>query len=177
MTRSFEKLWLGMLHDMTRWITTFFLGGYRIFEITNYKKDFEWIELSQSHDTFEPFFIIPGTESKELVRKIAEKVDFLARLNKDLDEVKFRGRSLILHTHFCFVSDGKLIAICSGSGGAHCTSCTKSKADHMNFFTILHDLPPMDRTNEFLRETYDKLKKKKSGEIATKTGKLTLLHD
>ena len=73
-------------------------------------------------------------------------------------------------------SDGKLIAICSGSGGAHCTSCTKSKADHMNFFTILHDLPPMDRTNEFLRETYDKLKKKKSGEIATKTGKLTL-HD
>ena len=74
------------------------------------------------------------------------------------------------------MSDGKLIAICCGSGGAHCTSCTKSKADHMNFFNIMHGIP-MDRTNEFLRETYDKLKKKKSGEIATKTGILTLLYD
>ena len=129
------------------------------------------MELSQSHETFEPFFLIPGTESKELVRKIAEKVDFLARLVKDLDEVKFRDRYLILHTHFSFVADGKLVTICSGSGGAHCTSCTKSRADHMLFFNIQQGIP-MDRTNEFLRETYDKLKKKKSGDVATKTGEL-----
>ena len=152
-----------------------FSGGYRIFEITNHTKDFEWVELSQSHDTFEPFFLIPGSESKPLIKKIAEKVDFLARLNKDLDEVKFRGRDLILHTHFSFVADGKLVTICSGSGGAHCTSCTKSRADHLMFFIFQHqENLPMDRTNEFLRQTYDKLKKKKSGEIATKTGKINI---
>ena len=41
----------------------------------------------------------------------------------------------------------------------------------MLFFNIQQGIP-MDRTNEFLRETYDKLKKKKSGDVATKTGEL-----
>ena len=156
---------------MTRWFNShYFLGGYRIFEITNYAKDFEWVELSQSHETFEPLFVIPGTESEALVREIAKQVDFDAFLNKDLDEVKFRGRDLILHTHFSFIADGKLLELCSGSGGAHCISCTKSKADHMNFTNIKEGIPA-DRTNEFLKQLYQKLKKTKAGAIATKTGK------
>ena len=149
-----------------------FSGGYRIFEITNHTKDFEWVELSQSHETFEPYFLIPGTESEELVREIAKKADFDAYLNKDLDEVKFRGRYLILHTHFSFISDGKLLELCSGSGGAHCISCTKSKADHL-MFAILRQRIPADRTNQFLSKIYQELRKTKSGAVATKTGKFT----
>ena len=147
-------------------------GGYRIFEITNHTKDFEWVELSQSHETFEPYFLIPGTESETLVREISKKVDFDAWLNKDLDEVKFRGRYLILHTHFSFISDGKLLELCSGSGGAHCISCTKSKADHL-MFAILRQRIPADRTNQFLSKIYQELRKTKSGAVATKTGKFT----
>ena len=52
-----------------------------------------------------------------------------------------------------------------------CTSCTRTKADHTNFENIRRGLP-MDRTNEFLRETFEKLKRTKKGKIATKTGKL-----
>ena len=130
------------------------------------------MELSQSHETFEPLFVIPGTESEALVREIAKQVDFDAFLNKDLDEVKFRGRYLILHTHFSFISDGKLLELCSGSGGAHCISCTKSKADHL-MFAILRQRIPADRTNQFLSKIYQELRKTKSGAVATKTGKFT----
>ena len=85
--------------------------------------------------------------------------------------VEYRGRGLTLHSHITFVADGKLIELCCGSGGAVCTSCTKTKADHTNFTKIREGLP-MDRTNEFLKETFAKLKRTKKGEIATKTGKI-----
>ena len=149
--------------------TNYLSGGYRIFEITN-NDDFEWIEISQGHETFEPYFQIPGTESEDLVRTIAKVVDEEVG---DLKEIKvsFRGRQLNLHCHITFVADGKLIELCCGSGGAVCTSCTRTKADHTNFENIRRGLP-MDRTNEFLRETFEKLKRTKKGKIATKTGKL-----
>ena len=65
--------------------------------------------------------------------------------------VEYRGRGLTLHSHITFVADGKLIELCCGSGGAVCTSCTKTKADHTNFTKIREGLP-MDRTNEFFKE-------------------------
>ena len=114
-------------------------------------------------------FLIPGTENEDLIRTIAQIADDEVGELKEII-ITFRDRELTLHNHIKFLADGKLIEICCGSGGAVCTSCTKTKADHINFTNIRQGLP-MDRTNEFLHDLFKKLKRTKKGKIATKTGK------
>ena len=117
--------------------------------------------------------MIPGSESEELVEKIAKFVDFEVGHLKTL-KIRFRSRDLFVHSHITLVADNKTLTICCGSGGAVCISCTKTRADHMNFSNIRAGLP-IDRTNEFLQDLCKKLKRTKKGTIATKTGKNYLI--
>ena len=74
-----------------------------------------WEEMTQSPDSFEPLFLVPGKETEDRVRKICKRLDENAKKCQKLS-ITLYGTSYPVECTMEFVGDGKIIELCTGCG-------------------------------------------------------------
>ena len=72
-----------------------------------------WEQFSQGPESMRPYFLIPGKENEELMRKICSKMDKEA---KDLQtfEIDWEGATIKINIDYHLAIDGKLVEMTTG---------------------------------------------------------------
>ena len=90
-----------------------FLGGFRPFLIENKDGHVLWEQFSQGSESMRPYFIIPGQEKKDFMKKICKKMDSEAKACEtftiDIDDTEIK---VVVTWHLSL--DGKLIDMSTG---------------------------------------------------------------
>ena len=89
------------------------LGGFRPFLIENKDGKVLWEQFSQGSESMRPYFIIPGQEKKDFMKKICQKMDLEAK-NCEKFTIDIDGTEIKVIVEWHLGLDGKLIEMSTG---------------------------------------------------------------
>ena len=128
-------------------------------------------EKYQTTESFRPLFMVPGTESNALVRKLWDFVDTSAENNQKVF-VFMNGEVITVQCFYHPSNDGKLIKMGTGLGGARCYRCPATAAEMKNLDLIEEGFPIVN-TISVLHAIYHSLADE-NGIIKTKKGTICI---